>query len=244
MKAVEWKEDAKPYVELVSKAALIVLFASGATHKVLAIGSLLHDWPTVEPITRWTYLAAHASALAFMSLLVLTTLVRYRPVRSSDGIEPRLSALAGTFLGLALGLLPPADLAPAITLIAVGLSAVGGILSAYVLLSLGRSFSIMPQARKLVTTGPYAIVRHPLYCSEELMALGVMLLFFSPFAVLIAAVHWAFQLRRMVNEEKVLRAEFPEYEAYAEHTPRVIPRLLQRTSRRRVNPGQERIRPE
>ena len=226
MKALEWKGDAKPYVELVSKAALIVLFASGGTHKVLAIASLLHDWSTVEPIKRWTYLAAHASALAFMSLLVLTTLVRYRPVRSSDGIEPRLSALAGTFLGLALGLLLPADVPPAITLIAVSLSAVGGILSAYVLLSLGRSFSIMPQARKLVTTGPYAIVRHPLYCSEELMALGVMLLFFSPLAVLIAAVHWAFQLRRTANEEKVLRAEFPEYAAYAERTPRVIPRFV------------------
>ena len=38
MKAIEWNDDAKPYVELVSKAALIVLFASGATHKVLAIG--------------------------------------------------------------------------------------------------------------------------------------------------------------------------------------------------------------
>ena len=35
--------------------------------------------PTVEPITRWTYLAAHTAALAFISLLVLTTLVRLPP---------------------------------------------------------------------------------------------------------------------------------------------------------------------
>ena len=80
--------------------------------------------------------------------------------------------------------------------------------------------------QKVIATGPYAIVRHPLYLSEELMALGVLLLFLSPLAVVIAAVHWAFQLRRMVNEEKVLSAEFPEYAAYAARTPRVIPRFV------------------
>ena len=229
---IAWRLDFAGLTELASKAALIVLFAAGATHKALSIVSLLHEWSLIEPIKRWTYLAAHLSALAFMLLLVLTTLVRYRPMRSAEGWEPRLSALAGTFLGLALGLLPPADIPPAVALIAVGLSAIGGFLSFYVLLSLGRSFSIMPQARKLVTSGPYAIVRHPLYCSEELMALGVTLLFFSPLAVLIAAVHWAFQLRRMVNEEKVLRAEFPEYAAYSQRTPRVIPRF-----KRVVQPG-------
>jgi protein-S-isoprenylcysteine O-methyltransferase Ste14 len=225
MKALEWSDGAKPYVELAAKATLIVVFASGGTHKVLALIALMREWSTIEPVTRWTYLAAHTAALAFMSLVVLTTLIRLRPVRNADGLEPRLSAIIGTFLALTLGLLPPADLSPVATLIAVGLSAVGGALSAYVLLSLGRSFSIMPQARKLVTSGPYAIVRHPLYLSEELMALGVLLLFFSPLAVLIAVVHWGFQLRRMVNEEKVLRAEFPEYAAYAEQTPRVIPRF-------------------
>jgi protein-S-isoprenylcysteine O-methyltransferase Ste14 len=225
MKALEWSDDAKPYVELAAKAALIALFAWSGTHKVLALISLMREWDTIEPVTRWTYLAAHTAALAFISLMVLTTIVRYRPIRSAEGLEPRLSALAGTFLGLSLGLLPPTDLPPAVTLVAVGLSAIGGVLSAYVLFALGRSFSIMPQARKLVTTGPYAIVRHPLYCSEELMALGVVLLFFSPLAVLIALVHWGFQLRRMVNEEKVLSAEFQEYAAYAGRTPRVIPRF-------------------
>ena len=225
MKVIAWKDGARPYVELVSKAALVALFASGATHKILAIASLVHEWPTVEPVKRWTYLAAHLSGLAFILLIIVTTVFRYRPLRNAKGLEPRLSAIAGTFLALTLGLLPPADLPPTVTLIAVGRSAVGGALSAYVLAWLGRSFSIVPQARELVTSGPYTIVRHPLYCCEELMALGVMVLFFSPLAVLIVVIHWAFQLRRMVNEEKVLRAEFPEYAAYAERTPRVIPRF-------------------
>ena len=214
--------------DFVGKLALVIVFGSGATHKVISIVSLLNEWAAVEVATRWTYLAAHVCGLAFLVLVVAMTIVRYPPLRSADGLEPRLSALAGTFLAGTLGLLPPVQISPAVTLLAVGLSAFGAILSTYVLFWLGRSFSIMAQARKLVTRGPYAIVRHPLYCSEELMALGVMLLVLSPLAVLLVGIQWAFQLRRMFNEEKVLRAEFSEYEHYAARVPMVIPRTLKR----------------
>ena len=113
--------------------------------------------------------------------------------------------------------------------LATGLAAGGAALSAWVLLWLGRSFSIMAQARKLVTSGPYAIVRHPLYCCEALIALGVMLLVLSPLAVAIVIVQWCIQLRRMANEEKVLRAEFTAYEQYAARVPKLFPRLFGRT---------------
>jgi protein-S-isoprenylcysteine O-methyltransferase Ste14 len=103
--------------------------------------------------------------------------------------------------------------------------ATGWVLSACVLLWLGRAFSVMAQARRLVTAGPYAIVRHPLYLCEEIMVLGVALMHFSIAAVLIVAAHWMFQLRRMTNEEKVLGAAFPECAAYAARTPKIIPRL-------------------
>jgi protein-S-isoprenylcysteine O-methyltransferase Ste14 len=69
-------------------------------------------------------------------------------------------------------------------------------------------------------------VRHPLYLCEELTTLGVALTHFSFAAVLIVAVQWMFQLRRMTNEEKVLGAAFPEYAAYAARTPKIIPRLF------------------
>lgn len=214
--------------ELAGKIALVIFFGSGATHKTLAIASLLRQWQTIEVATRWTYLAAHVCGLAFLVLIIGMTIVRYPPLRSAEGLEPRLSALAGTFLAGALSLLPPVSIAPAVTIAAVGLSALGALLSSYVLLWLGRSFSIMAQARKLVTSGPYRVVRHPLYCAEALMALGLTLLVLSPAAVAILLVQAAFQLRRMFNEERVLRTQFTDYEDYAERVPMLIPRLFVR----------------
>jgi len=45
----------------------------------------------------------------------------------------------------------------------------------YAVLHLGKSFSIMPQARRLVIGGPYRFVRHPLYFAEELAVIGVLI---------------------------------------------------------------------
>jgi protein-S-isoprenylcysteine O-methyltransferase Ste14 len=44
--------------------------------------------------------------------------------------------------------------------------------------------------------------------------------------VLIVAVQWMFQLRRMSNEEQILGASFPEGTAYFAKTPKIIPSLL------------------
>jgi protein-S-isoprenylcysteine O-methyltransferase Ste14 len=55
------------------------------------------------------------------------------------------------------------------------------------------------------------------------MVLGILISVISPLAIAIAAVHWGFQLRRMINEEKVLAAAYPDYEIYAASTPRIIP---------------------
>jgi protein-S-isoprenylcysteine O-methyltransferase Ste14 len=45
----------------------------------------------------------------------------------------------------------------------------------------------------------------------------------SPLAFVIAVVHAMIQFRRMLNEQKILKATFAEYESYAARTPRLIP---------------------
>ena len=47
--------------------------------------------------------------------------------------------------------------------------------------------------------------------------------FMSWQAAVILGVHFIFQIIRMLNEERVLSATFPEYRDYANRTARLIP---------------------
>jgi protein-S-isoprenylcysteine O-methyltransferase Ste14 len=211
--------------EYVGKAVLIAAFGALTALKVMAIRS---EWMTWEPsagIEKYLSLAAHGTQLAFLFLVLGTTLLRFRPQRTAEGWEPRVSALAGTFLSMSLVAFPPVDLGPLWRIASILLALAGWSLSVWVLASLGRSFSITPQARRLVTTGPYSLVRHPLYVCEEIAFIGIAMMCISPGTIAIVIVQWLFQLRRMTNEERVLRSTFPEYAAYAAKTPKVIPRL-------------------
>ena len=104
---------------------------------------------------------------------------------------------------------------------------IAGAVSSFVVLRwLGKSFSILAEARRLVTSGPYRVVRHPLYLCEGIALLGIALQVISPLAVTITVIILLIQFRRMINEEAVLNSAFPEYRAYAARTPSVAPALL------------------
>ena len=209
------------HADLAGRATLIGVFGFVMTTKIAGIIAMLQS----PEGPRFLDLAANLASLAFVMLVVGMTIVRLRPVRNADGIEPRISALLGTGMSLAIVLLPKAEIGMPLQIAALILIGAGWVLSTYVLLWLGRAFSIMAQARRLVTGGPYAIVRHPLYICEQIAVIGIAINHLSVEAALIVVVQWLFQLRRMTNEEKVLRAAFPEYDDYAKRTPKVIPRL-------------------
>lgn len=209
--------------ELLGKGTLVSFFAILATLKIGSIKARFVAWEQTDGSEKYLGVMADFASLVFMVLLIVLAATRLRPSQTAAGWEPRISALAGSFLSFALVALPPADLGPTWQATGVALIAISAVLSAYVLMRLGRSFSVIPQARRLVTTGPYAIVRHPLYLCEEIAVIGVAMIHFSYAAIVIVIVQWIFQLRRMVNEERVLSARFREYNNYAAHTPRVLP---------------------
>src|SRR5437764_768141 len=73
---------------------------------------------------------------------------------------------------------------------------------------LGSSFSLLPQARRLVTSGPYHYVRHPIYLGGLLITLGEVWLRFSPLVVVLNVVFVAAQVIRLRYEEDLLERTF------------------------------------
>ncbi|MDH3596344.1 MAG: isoprenylcysteine carboxylmethyltransferase family protein [Rhodospirillales bacterium] len=169
------------------------------------------------------WLVATISKIVFLSLLVALLLFRRQPVNKARGLLPRITAIAGTFMVMLVVLIPAPEPVLAQSIAGLVLICTGSILSVVSVSFLGRSFSIMAEARELVTTGVYSLVRHPLYVAEEIAVLGAIVINFSPLAVLLLAVHIACQIQRARNEEGVLSEAFPEYEAYKLRTRRFIP---------------------
>jgi protein-S-isoprenylcysteine O-methyltransferase Ste14 len=173
------------------------------------------------------YLAADTLALflsvLFSALLIGLLVVRTVPGGKSAGLTPRFAAVTGTFLVIAIVRLPQASPPVWLFNLSVLLIVFGTATSIISLAWLGRSFSIMPEARRLVTKGPYALVRHPLYLFEEITVFGIMLQHVQPWSVLIFTAQFGFQLLRIHYEERVLRENFPGYRDYAAAKWRLIP---------------------
>jgi protein-S-isoprenylcysteine O-methyltransferase Ste14 len=173
-------------------------------------------------------LLASACLLLFIAMIVWLTIVREQPRLKASGAGPRITAVIGTNL-IVLGIffLPARGSLNMFESVASSvLILAGNFLAVVVIRHLGRSFSIMAEARGLVTDGPYALIRHPLYLMEEVAIAGVFIQVASWPAAVLFAVHLAFQLQRMRNEEGVLTQAFPrDYRAYAARTARLIPGL-------------------
>jgi len=159
------------------------------------------------------FFALSASA-AFNLLLIYLVVVRTRPVKRASGILPRLCGVTGTFLGVAILSLKPVPLSLLWQSVAAFLVFAGSLGSAIVLSRLGKAFSIMPEARLLVTGGPYAWARHPLYVMEFISILGTAIQFTQPWAALLMVGVAVFQVLRTIFEERILAEAYPDYARY------------------------------
>lgn len=94
--------------------------------------------------------------------------------------------------------------------IGMAIAAIGIFLWALARVQLGTSFAVTPQARRLVTTGLYSRIRHPVYLFGGIGYLGLFIALGNWGALALFLVLYSYQIPRIIREEKVLEAAFGE----------------------------------
>jgi protein-S-isoprenylcysteine O-methyltransferase Ste14 len=149
---------------------------------------------------------------------------RSRPVLRGP-VLPGLGSV-GLVLAAAFSIAPADAATPGPTLIVISaLVTLGSLCLAAVSLGrLGRCFGVLPDARGVVTSGPYGLVRHPLYLGELGAAVGVVAAAPSLRNLVAMAAFATAQVGRARIEERTLVRAFPEYADYRRRTPMLVPR--------------------
>jgi protein-S-isoprenylcysteine O-methyltransferase Ste14 len=207
-------------IRVLGASWFLILALPGA----LKVGALASSTSLAEfSSDGWPALLSSLCLSLFYLALFWLVLHRPSPTARTVGILPSITAFAATYLPWTIVLLAPGAATVRQNVASSALLLSGGVSMVFVICHLGRNFSIVPQARRLVRAGPYAVVRHPLYLAEEVALLGVLVEFFSPLALAIFLTHGVLQIWRMLFEERLLRRTFPDFEDYARSTPRLIP---------------------
>lgn len=80
------------------------------------------------------------------------------------------------------------------------------------------------EGQKVISTGPYALIRHPMYTAALTMFLATPIALGSWWAFLPALTLIAVFVARIFSEERILAAQLPGYKEYlASHRYRLIP---------------------
>lgn len=189
---------------------LLDVLLAASSFSWAALG-LLHDGGP-PPAARLGAAAVNATA----GVLFLVRRPVCEPPRWRDGLRALPSILVGAAAWKLSGPSWPAPLAEAFLALSL--------VACFALAWLGTSFAILAARRPLRTSGPYRLVRHPIYALElalSALAAGAFAWWAAPIAALAAGLALA---PRIAAEEQRL-ARDPAYEAYA------------RTVRYRLVPG-------
>jgi protein-S-isoprenylcysteine O-methyltransferase Ste14 len=170
----------------------------------------------------WPSLLSSFCVASFYMLLALLIMTRSPAKAQADGLLPRITAFVGTYLPWTITFFGKTDQALP-NLASTACVLVGMIMMLVTIRHLGGAFSLTPQARSVVQTGPYRWIKHPLYFSEEIATLGVVLQYLTPVTVMVLILHIVVQLFRIIYEEDLLRRNCPEYSSYEASRWRLIP---------------------
>ena len=180
------------------------------------------SWPVAVEVARE---ALYGSFILGAAIVLATSKdARVRDVRGWVVV----ASLTASFLLLGASVLPtgPVVWSPSTGVTEVGLviTVLGAALALVAFLSLRSNFSIVPEVRSLVVTGPYRWIRHPMYLAELLMIVGFAVSGLR-FTGLIGALSvLGLQIYRIRVEERLLSTTFRS--VYEEFVSRTRYRLL------------------
>jgi protein-S-isoprenylcysteine O-methyltransferase Ste14 len=88
----------------------------------------------------------------------------------------------------------------------------------------GASNIQVAEGQKVVSTGPYAVVRHPMYAGVMVMVVGTPLALGSWWGLLAVLVTTPVLIWRILDEEKLLKSDLPGYTEYTQDVQyRLVP---------------------
>src|SRR5258707_13815158 len=195
---------------------------------------LLFAWDGLRSLHQpgdYLFVLRQLLALAYFTMLVILYSTRL-PKRGTDHRAAVVFiAFTGTFSAIAAPFLPGGGRREGLVLAADLIATFGLAYSVWGLAYLRRSFSIIPEARRLVTGGPYSLSRHPVYLGEIVAAIGINLATAGWPGALAIGYFIVCELFRIRWEERVLAHAFPDdYPPYARAVPRYVPNPLRTRS--------------
>lgn len=121
---------------------------------------------------------------------------------------------------------PPIQFNGLVHLMGILMLTAGVVFLVYSLICLGKNISPMPTPRKshkLVTSGMYSIVRHPMYAGLLMTCMGLSALSLSETRLALSLLLWAVLEVKVKFEEEALCSRYPEYDEYKQRVKKFIP---------------------
>jgi protein-S-isoprenylcysteine O-methyltransferase Ste14 len=205
------------------KVVATAIFASLAALNGVALWDGLTDEEGMGALE----LVSTTLTLAFYVMLVLAYLRRGEASASDHSVVAWAAALAATASPFLIPIVRSGgrDEGTAAAVVAIVVMLGGLVAMVWALAALGTSISVIPQARAVVTDGPYRWVRHPLYTAElvTIVGLGLTNGGFWPWGVV--ACQFGLQYVRARREETLLAQVLDGYADYQQRVPMLVPGL-------------------